>query len=64
VVPIYAHGEAPGNPTASSCPGRHIKAWLDAGRPSTPDNNTAAIRVELEAAQAAIARALVMLGDD
>ncbi|HEX9704441.1 MAG TPA: N-acetylmuramoyl-L-alanine amidase [Gemmatimonadales bacterium] len=67
-IPIYAHGEVPGNPSVSQCPGRHLKACLsaflanEASQPAPPAVDEARRQVyraidALDAATVAIASA-------
>jgi hypothetical protein len=56
-VPVCPHGETPGNQSVSSCPGRHIKAWLKGQDPDA----TAEVRAEIEIAREALGRALELL---
>lgn len=53
-VPIYPHGETPGNPTQTSCPGKYVKAFLRGELPPANDE----VIADLKQAQAALERAL------
>jgi hypothetical protein len=67
-IPIYAHGEVPGNPSVSQCPGVNLKTWLawflagEASQPAPPVVDEARRQVyraidALDAATVAIASA-------
>lgn len=62
-VPVYPHGETPGNPTSTSCPGRHIKAWLKGTIITPPHDHTEALKL-VEHAQADLDKVKALLGGD